>query len=67
MEDNYDYRVTYFNHHRGGYRGTNTQYCIWESDIVCALRPPKEQRIRANERYVRVQVFEELEGMEAQS
>ena len=40
------------------------EYCLWESDIVSQLRPPKASRILANKRYVRVAIFSELEEEE---
>ena len=59
-DDDYDYQIIYCATNKGGFRLGRMQYCIFESEIISPLRPPKEQRVMVNSRSSKVIVFEEV-------
>ena len=65
--DDYDYRIIYCTPNKAGFRLARIQFCIKESEVICKLDVPKEQRVMVNSRSSKVLVFpqvvvEELDG-----
>ena len=44
-DDDYDYRIIYCATNKGGFRLGRMQYCIFESEIISPLRPPKNSKL----------------------